>query len=300
MNPRIAVLIAVAGAVALGAAGYLLGTQTGGPSQAETTAAVEAFLEAHPEILAREEAAPAPAAPAPAPPVASQPLTETQVAAVREIIRDHLIANPEIVRDAIDELQRKEQEAEAAAQVATISADKDRLFTSSRQVVLGNPQGDVTLVEFFDYNCGYCKRAHADMKRLIEEDKNLRFVLKEFPVLGDGSVEAAHVGAAVNLIAPDRYFAFHDALIAERGQVNGARALAVAGDLGLDVAKLRETMTTDEVKNTITEVYDLANKLSLTGTPSYVTPREVVVGAVGYDALKASIEEVRACATAGC
>ena len=300
MNPRIAVLIAVAGAVALGAAGYLLGTRAGGPSQAETTAAIEAYLEAHPEILASEEAAPAPATPAPAAPVASAPLTETQVAAVREIIRDHLIANPEIVRDAIDELQRKEQEAEAVAQVATISADKDRLFTSSRQVVLGNPQGDVTLVEFFDYNCGYCKRAHADMKRLIEEDKNLRFVLKEFPVLGDGSVEAAHVGAAVNLVAPDKYFAFHDALIAERGQVNGERALAVASDLGMDLAKLRETMSSDEVKETIAEVYDLANKLSLTGTPSYVTPREVVVGAVGYDALKASIEEVRACATTGC
>ena len=300
MNPRIAVLIAVAGAVALGAAGYLLGTRAGGPSQAETTAAIEAYLEAHPEILASEEAAPAPAAPAPAAPVASAPLTETQVATVREIIRDHLIANPEIVRDAIDELQRKEQEAEAVAQVATISADKDRLFTSSRQVVLGNPQGDVTLVEFFDYNCGYCKRAHADMKRLIEEDKNLRFVLKEFPVLGDGSVEAAHVGAAVNLVAPDRYFAFHDALIAERGEVNGERALAVASDLGMDLAKLRETMSSDEVKETIAEVYDLANKLSLTGTPSYVTPREVVVGAVGYDALKASIEEVRACATTGC
>jgi protein-disulfide isomerase len=300
MNPRIAVLIAVAGAVALGAAGYLLGSRTGGPSQAETTAAIEAYLEAHPEVLASEEPAAAPAAPAPATPAASEPLTEMQVAAIRELIRDHLIANPEIVRDAIDELQRKEQEAEAAAQVATISADKDRLFSSPRQVVLGNPDGDVTLVEFFDYNCGYCKRAHADMKRLIDEDKSLRFVLKEFPVLGDGSVEAARVGAAVNLIAPDKYFAFHDALISERGQVNGARALAVAGDIGLDVEKLRATMATDEVKDTIAEVYDLANKLSLTGTPSYVTPREVVVGAVGYDALKASIEEVRACATTGC
>lgn len=300
MNPRIAVLIAVAGAVALGAAGYLFGTRAGGPSQAETTAAIEAYLEAHPEILAREEPAPAPVTPAPAAPAASEPLTETQVAAVREIIRDHLIANPEIIRDAIDELQRKEQEAEAAAQISTISADKDRLFSSSRQVVLGNPDGDVTLVEFFDYNCAYCKRAHADMKRLIDEDKSLRFVLKEFPVLGDGSVEAAHVGAAVNLIAPDRYFAFHDALISERGQVNGERALAVAGDLGLDVAKLRETMASDEVKSTIAEVYDLANKLALTGTPSYVTLRDVIVGAVGYDALKASIEEVRACATTGC
>ena len=292
MNPRIAVVIAVVAALALGVAGYLFGARLGGPGETETMAAIGKYLEAHPDILAREPAAPAK--------TAEQPLGEGQVTAIRQIIRDHLIANPEIVRDAIDELQRKTEEAEAAAQVSTISNDKERLFSSSRQVVLGNPQGDVTLVEFFDYNCGYCKRAHADMKRLIEEDKNLRFVLKEFPVLGDGSVEAAHVGAAVNLTAPDKYFAFHDALIAERGQVNGARALAVAGDLGLDVAKLREAMATDEVKNTIAEVYDLANKLSLTGTPSYVTPREVVVGAVGYDALKASIEEVRACATTGC
>jgi protein-disulfide isomerase len=300
MNSRIAVVIAVAGALALGAAGYLFGARSGDPSGAEMTAAIDAYLRAHPEILAGRDLSPAPATSAPAPAATAEPLNETQIAAVRDIIRDHLIANPEIVRDAIDELQRKTEEAAAAAQIATIADDKERLFTSSRQVVLGNPKGDVTLVEFFDYNCGYCKRAHADMKRLIEEDKNLRFVLKEFPVLGDGSVEAAHVGAAVNVIAPDKYFAFHDALIAERGQVNGERALAVAGDLGLDVAKLRETMSTDEVKQTIAEVYDLANKLSLTGTPSYVTQREVVVGAVGYDALKAKIEEVRACATTGC
>jgi protein-disulfide isomerase len=298
MNSRIAVVIAVAGALALGAAGYLFGTRSGGPGEVEMAAAVDAYLKAHPELLAATEPSPAPATPVA--PAASQPLNETQTAAIRDLIRDHLIANPEIVRDAIDELQRKEQEAELAAQVATIAADKDRLFASSRQVVLGNPQGDVTLVEFFDYNCGYCKRAHADMKRLIGEDKNLRFVLKEFPVLGDGSVEAAHVGAAVNLIAPDKYYAFHDALILERGQVNGERALAVAGDLGLDVAKLRETMSSADVKATIEESYDLANKLSLTGTPSYVTQREVVVGAVGYDALKAKIEEVRGCATTGC
>ena len=292
MNPRIAVVIAVVAALALGAAGYLFGARLGGPGEAETMAAIGKYLEAHPEIVADEPAAPAT--------TAEQPLGESQIVAIRQLIRDHLIANPEIVRDAIDELQRKEQEAELAVQTATITADKDRLFTSPRQVVLGNPKGDVTLVEFFDYNCGYCKRAQADMKRLIEEDKNLRFVLKEFPVLGDGSLEAANVGVAVSLIAPEKYFEFHDALLSERGQVNGERALAVAGELGLDVGKLREKMASPDVKATIAEVYDLANKLSLTGTPSYVTAREVVVGAVGYDALKAKIEDARACATTPC
>jgi protein-disulfide isomerase len=121
----------------------------------------------------------------------------------------------------------------------------------------------------------------------------LRVVLKEFPVLGDGSVEAAQVAVAVNLVAPDKYFDYHDAMLAERGQVNGERAKAVAEDVGIDPGKLAEAMKSDEVKATINEVYDLAAKLALTGTPSYVTAKEVIVGAVGTDALKQKIEEAR-------
>jgi protein-disulfide isomerase len=138
------------------------------------------------------------------------------------------------------------------------------------------------------------------MKKLLEEDKNLKVVLKEFPVLGPGSVEAAQVGAAVNEIAADRYAEFHDKLIGERGQVNGERALAVAEEMGLDRQKIAGMMNSDEVKATINEVYDIANKLNLTGTPSYVTPKEVIVGAVGYDALKAKIEEARCTDAANC
>jgi protein-disulfide isomerase len=193
----------------------------------------------------------------------------------------------------MDELQRREDTAAADQQVKAITDNRNLLFSSSRQVVLGNPNGDVTLVEFFDYNCTYCRRAQADMKELIAADKNLRVVLKEFPVLGEGSVEAAQVAVAVNIVAPEKYSAYHDAMLGERGQVNGERALAVAEDLGIDKTKLSQAMKSNEIKATIDEVYDLASKLTLSGTPSYVTAKEVVVGAVGVDALKQKIQDAR-------
>jgi protein-disulfide isomerase len=218
-----------------------------------------------------------------------------------EFIRDYLIANPEVIRDAIDALQRQQDEAQVAAQVAMIDANRDLLFASDRQVVMGNPAGDVTLVEFFDYNCGYCRRAQADVERLIADDPNLRVVLKEFPVLGEGSMLASQVSIAVRILAPERAGEFHDALLAQSGQVNAEVALAVAEELGLDRAMLQETMQSAEVRDTITEVYGLAEQLSLTGTPSYVTDGNVAIGAIGYDALKAVIASARAsCSTEVC
>jgi len=291
MTRAIVVVVAVAAALVVGVAGYFAGTKSAGLTEADVVAAVENYIDEHPELL--------PAAPE-AQASDSSGLDDSQVAAVEVLIREHLLANPEIVRDAINELQRKEIEAEQAAQVAAISEDSDLIFASSRQAVIGNPDGEVTLVEFFDYNCGYCKRAHADLLRLVEEDPSLRMVLKEFPVLGEGSVEAAHVSAAVNIMAPDKFFEFHDALLLGPGRVDGDRALAVAEEMGLDVAKIRELIPSDEVKATIDESYALADKLSLTGTPSYVTAKEVVVGAVGYDALKTKIEEARDCGQPSC
>jgi protein-disulfide isomerase len=226
-------------------------------------------------------------------------LSDDQRAEVEAIIKNYLIAHPEIIRDAINELQRREDAAAAAEQTKAIDDNKQALFDSSREIVFGNPKGDVTLVEFFDYNCAYCRRAQADMKQLLANDKNLRIVMKQFPVLGDGSVEAAQVGIAVHTIAPDRYFAFHEAMLGERGQVNGERALAVAEEIGLDRGKLQEAMKLPEVKATISESYDLAAKLQLSGTPSYVTAKEVIVGAIGYDGLKQKIELSR-CGGASC
>jgi protein-disulfide isomerase len=265
------------GALAIGAAGYALGTGVLSTGHLPLSRA-----------MAQDAAAMTPM------PDAS--LTETQQREVEAIIRNYLIANPEIIRDAINELQRKEDEAARVAQTQTITDNAARLFSSPTDVVLGNPEGDVTLVEFFDYNCGYCRRAHADMQALLDNDPNLRVVLKEFPILGEGSVQAAQIAVAILLTAPDKYREFHGILLTEPGQVDGDRALAVAEEMGLDPEALSAKAESDEVKAKIAESHELAQLLELTGTPSYVTERQVVVGAVGFEALQAEIERVRACA----
>jgi protein-disulfide isomerase len=219
---------------------------------------------------------------------------------VETIVRDYLLKNPEIIREALEELERREVAAANKARSEALSTVADILFNSTRQVELGNPEGDVTLVEFFDYNCGYCKRAMADMEKLLAEDDKLRVVLKEFPVLGQGSVEAAQVAVAVSRVAPEKYLDFHRVLMGARGQANKASALAAATEAGLDAAKVEAALGEAEVNNTIEEVYMLANRLGLTGTPSYVVGDEVVMGAVGYDQLKRKVSSMRNCGQATC
>lgn len=220
---------------------------------------------------------------------------------VETIVREYLVAHPEVIREALEELERREVAKANEARAQMLSSMSDVLLNSTRQVELGNPKGDVTLVEFFDYNCGYCKRAMADVIQLLDEDKNLRVVLKEFPVLGQGSVEAARVAIAVNEIAPGKYMDFHKELLGGRGQANEARALDAVAKVGLDPEAVAAAMnSSDEVSATIEEVYSLANRLGLTGTPSFVVGNEVVMGAVGYDALKTRIAAVRDCGATTC
>ena len=154
--------------------------------------------------------------------------------------------------------------------------------------MLGNPQGNVTMVEFFDYNCGYCKRALPDMLELLKTNPNLKFVLKEFPVLGEGSVEAARVAVAVRMqdATGKKYLEFHQKLLGGRGQADKARALAAAKDVGFDMARIEKDMNSDEAKTTIDENLKLADAIGVSGTPTYVVGNEVVVGAVGLDTLK--------------
>jgi protein-disulfide isomerase len=168
--------------------------------------------------------------------------------------------------------------------------------------VTGNPQGDVTFVEFFDYNCGYCKRAMDDMFALMKSDPKLKVVLKEFPVLGPGSVEAARVAVAVRMQdkTGKKYMDFHQKLLSGRGQADKARALAVAKEAGLDMARVERDLTSDEVRQTLEESLKLAEKLGLNGTPSYVIGSNVVIGAVGLDKLKESINTARCGKTTTC
>jgi protein-disulfide isomerase len=229
-------------------------------------------------------------------PARAQSFSEPQRGEIEKIIKDYLLAHPEVLQEAMAELEKKQQVAEAEKARSAVKNHSDALFNSPRQVVLGNPQGDVTFVEFFDYNCGYCKRALSDMTTLLGNDPKLKVVLKEFPVLGPGSVEAAQVAVAVRMQdkTGKKYLEFHQKLLGGRGQADKAKALAAAKDVGLDMARLDKDMKSDEVSKTIEESMKLAEALGLNGTPSYVIGNDVVIGAVGLAALNQKIQAARA------
>lgn len=210
---------------------------------------------------------------------------------IESIVKDYLISHPEVMQDVINALDKRQKDAEADKARTTIKANNATLFNSPHQVVLGNPQGNVTMVEFFDYNCAFCKHALPDMLKLLQTDPNLKFVLKEFPVLGEGSVEAAHVAVAARMQDPTgaKYIEFHQKLLGGRGVADKARALAVAKEVGFDMGRLEKDMDSPEVKTTIDEDIKLADALGIDGTPSYVIGDELVVGAVGVDELQKKI-----------
>jgi len=228
-------------------------------------------------------------------PVSAQTFSDDQRHEIEGIVKDYLLKHPEVLQDVMAALDKKQQEADAEKARSTIKNNNATLFNSPHQVVLGNPQGNLTVVEFFDYNCGYCKRALPDMLTLLKTDPNLRFVLKEFPVLGEGSVEAAHVAVAARMQDPTgkKYIEFHQKLLGGRGPADKAHALAVAKEVGFDMARIEKDMTSAEVKTTIDEDMKLADALGVNGTPSYVVGGELVVGAVGLDALKEKIAASR-------
>ena len=212
---------------------------------------------------------------------------------IEKIVREYLIAHPEVLQEAIAELQKRQQVAEIEAGKTAIKNHSEVLFNSPHHIVLGNPKGDVTFVEFFDYNCGYCKRALTDMLDLMKADPKVKVVLKEFPVLGQGSLEAAQVAVAVRMQDPKKYLDFHQKLLGGRGQADKARAMAAAKEAGLDVARIERDLKSPEVAKTIDESKMLAEALNLNGTPSYVIGNEIVIGAVGFQALNQKVQAAR-------
>lgn len=231
----------------------------------------------------------------------AQTFTDTQRSEIQKIIKDYLVANPEVLEEMSAELQKRQTAAEVEKHRAAVKRNAEVIFNSPRGVVVGNRSGDVSFVEFFDYNCGYCKRAMTDMLELMKADPKLRVVLKEFPVLGPGSVEAAQVAVAVRMQDPTgkKYLDFHQKLLNGRGQADKARAMAAAKEAGLDMAKLEKDMASPEVSATLNENFKLAEDMGLNGTPSYVIGGDVVVGALGVEGLSKKISEAR-CGKAAC
>jgi protein-disulfide isomerase len=217
---------------------------------------------------------------------------------VETIIREYLLANPELILEVQQALDAKEKERERVARLEAIKEAKAEIFNAGYDGVVGNPDGKVTIVEFYDYNCGYCKRAQADMQALTDADPDLRFVLKEFPILGPDSTKAHIVSMAFRNLMPEKFSEFHNQLLATPGRAGEASALKIALELGADEGKLREEMKNPAINDAFSTTYDLAQKLSITGTPSYVVGTEVVFGALGQEVLAEKIEEARACLVA--
>ncbi len=231
---------------------------------------------------------------------ASAEMTETQKQEMGAFVREYLIANPEVLIEVQQAYEKKQYESRLTQAGAGIAENKDEIFSDKNDIVLGNPNGDVTVVEFFDYNCGYCKHALEDMDAIIEKDKNVRFVLKEFPILGPESIAAHRVANAVRLTAPEKYPDFHRKLLGGETRATEATAMEVATSLGLDEAKLRKSMKDQPNEKNVKATYRLANALGITGTPYYVVGNEALIGAQGADAIEEKIANIRKCGKGSC
>jgi protein-disulfide isomerase len=234
-------------------------------------------------------------------PASADNFSDAQRSEIEAVIKSYLVTHPEVLEQAMTELSKRQAAAETEKHEASIAQNSNAIFNSPRQVVLGNKDGDVTFVEFFDYNCGYCKRAMSDMLDLMKADSKLKVVLKEFPVLSQGSVEAAQVAVAVRMQDPTgkKYLDCHQKLLGGRGPADKAHAMAAAKESGLDMGRIEKDLASPEVRATIEENFKLAEAMGMNGTPSYVIGKQVVIGAVGLENLKEKIGIAR-CGKATC
>jgi len=219
------------------------------------------------------------------------PLSEAERRAIEGVVRDYILENPEIIREAVQILQQREQQASAERQRSAVKANLERLHDTGPLPVLGNPDGDVTVVEFFDYRCPYCRSVAPDLLRVIEDDGNVRLVLKEFPILGQESLFAAR--AAVAAAKQDAYETFHKRLMTEVNEVTRDSVLALAEDMGLDTAQLQADMNADGVDSYLRGSYGLAEALEIGGTPAFVVGDTLVPGALSAERLRTLIAEAR-------
>jgi protein-disulfide isomerase len=226
-------------------------------------------------------------------------------ARVEQIVRDYLLRNPDILAELTTELDKRQyveqQQRAAEQQQKVVSKNADLLFRSPTSYVAGNPNGDVSLVEFFDYNCGYCRRALPDVLKLVNNDGRIRLVLKELPIFGDDSLAAAKLALASN--EQGKYFEVHQKLFSEPGRANKDKVLRIARELDLDVDRLQKDAEDPAIKKSLDEVNDLAHKLqgSPLSTPYYLIGNRVVDAVTDdfFDLLKREVAEVRRNGCAG-
>ena len=220
-------------------------------------------------------------------------LNDAQKKDVEKVVQDYIIKNPEILMRALQQYRISQQNAERQQARENLLSLSAALNVNQASPVIGNPNGDVTVVEFFDYRCGYCKKVFPTIQALLKEDGNIRYVLKEFPILGPVSVVASQVALAVWNTAPDKYMAFHTGLMTARGQLSEEKIFSIAEDLSIDADGLRKAMNTAVVTGELNKNMELAKSLGIEGTPAFVIGEELAPGAIGMDALKRMIALAR-------
>ena len=234
-------------------------------------------------------------------PATAQAFSPEQKTEIEGIVKAYLLNNPEILREVATALEARERAEDAKARQQALGETADTLNDVSHQAVVGNPDGKITLVEFFDYNCGYCKRALGDLGKLIRDNPDLRVILRDLPILRAESAEAAKIANAATVqLKGQKYWDFHQRLLGMRASVGRGEALSAARDAGANLEQIEKDAAGPAVEAAITQSETLARKLNITGTPSYVIGDEVVVGAVGYAELQAKVANVRKCGKAVC
>ena len=214
-----------------------------------------------------------------------------------EQMQAFLLENPEVLVQSLQRFEMQEREraqmAQAEADRTLVDDNRDDIFSDGYSLVAGNPEGDITLVEFADYNCGFCKRAHEQVSDFLESDGNVRLVVKEFPILGEGSVAAARAALAAKIIDEEKAYAFSDALMTHRGRLDDEQVMRMARAEGFDVDALAEAMESDEVTEQIARNHALAQKLGISGTPAFVLGDHIERGFVPADRLEELAEAAR-------
>lgn len=222
-------------------------------------------------------------------------MTEDQRSAFGAQVRAYLMENPQVIMDAVAVLEQQQAQQQAAADDTLVSDNLDRLLSDGYSWVGGNPEGDVTVVEFMDYRCGYCRKAQPEVEELINADGNIRLIVKEFPILGEASVISSKFAIATQIVeGDDAYKAVHDGLIALEGSVGEAQLRRMSKTLGLDFEAIAEEMNSDEVQRRIAETRALAVDMQINGTPSFVIGDEMVRGYVPLDGMQQIVADLRA------
>ena len=216
-----------------------------------------------------------------------------QKKAIEQIVHQYLLQNPEVLAEAQTLYEQKQETARAETMKKALSELAPLLFRSPTAPVVGNAKGDVTIVEFFDYNCGYCKRALGDVARLIDSDKKIKVVFKELPIFGKDSEGAARVAIAAR--KQNKYWEVHQALLERKGKADEAAALEIAQAASINMDQLRKDMVSAETKKELDDVKKIAEKMGIQGTPHFFVADRVIPGAPDnlFEVMTQHIAEVR-------